>query len=363
MITSDGLEERILRFSRRTPRHANESMIPSSTLSQPLPVILDPPEWSSLGNLGYLPVEILHNIFDDLDFRSLFRLAATSHYGRAVVHSHPLFQILVTNAYHALVALSQTQILERHSCATLHRALRSEQCVSCGDYGPFLFLATAERACFMCISENQAMWLVPFSKAQKLLGLRSKEIKGVPVLRSLYGAKTIPPIRKGARERLVAVKTIKQIAVDWHGSEDALAHFICEQRYCIKDKYLAMWIRNAPLGPLPANPSLLPLRKNRPQTCDAYRNMASILFPSMPSGFEAEYGYWCLGCYALFNDTLLPSRKLDGMARRARSRTEFAEHAATCVGIQKLLSDEKDVGPWRMSFADPPPSEELYGKF
>jgi hypothetical protein len=354
--------ELILRFSRRTPRHANESMIPSSTLSQPLPVNLQPPQYSSLGSLDCLPVEILHNIFDDLDFRSLFRLAATSHYGRWVVHSHPLFHILVNYAYHALVALSQTQVIQWHTSSTLYDALRAEKCVSCGDYGPFLFLATCERCCYWCLHENQALWLVPLSKIKKLLGLKEREIKGVPVLRSLHGEKFIPPIRRGARERLVAVKTIKRIAVAAHGSEVQLASFIREQKYSIKDKYLALWISNAPLEPLPANPSRLPARKERPQGCDRHEGMASIIFPTM-YGKSAEYGYWCLGCQALFNDTLLPSRWLDGMARQARSRSEFAEHVMTCVGVQKLLSDDKRFGPWRVPILDPPASSNLYGEF
>jgi hypothetical protein len=357
----------ILRFSRRTPRNSNESLKPISETDPPTADNLQIPYSSSLGTLDKFPVEILHQIFNALDFRSLSRLASSSHYGRYVVRSHPFYRILTANAFPALVALNQTQIIQWYSSEKLYSVLQSESCVSCGEYAPYLFLPTCERCCYWCHQENQALWLVPLSKAKKLLGLKEKELKGMPIVRSLHGAQFIPPIRRGARERLVAGKTIKKIAVAAHGSEYALAQFILEQNYSINDKYLAMWIKNAPLEPLAANPSRLPIRQKRPTACNRYLGMGTIMYPTMLHGKEAEYGYWCLGCTAWYNnyrfDRHFPARVLDGMARRARSRTDFAEHINTCVGIQMLFSDDKEHGPWTIPPPQPPPSNDLYGEF
>ncbi|PGH18402.1 hypothetical protein AJ79_00470 [Helicocarpus griseus UAMH5409] len=107
-----------------------------------------------LDSLRLLPPELLFQIFGDLDFRTLTRLRCTSRAYKAAVESFPAYRHLMENAPVTLEALSISDILTHHSAEALSRALWSEQCVSCNNPGPFLFIPTAERCCHACISQK-----------------------------------------------------------------------------------------------------------------------------------------------------------------------------------------------------------------
>lgn len=49
-----------------------------------------------------------------------------------------------------LVATQATGIIKWNSIGTLHAALRSASCVSCGEWAPLLHLPTCQRYCYTC---------------------------------------------------------------------------------------------------------------------------------------------------------------------------------------------------------------------
>lgn len=349
-------DELISRLSYRD-RHIlmSESMINvPARLAKPNPVHLRNSPSSNIGNLDVFPMELLHNILNQLDFLSLFRLASVSHRGRNVVHSLAAFRDLTTYAYPVLVALGITELLYWHSCSTLHSALLSESCVSCGLYGPFLFLPTCERCCYWCLSENQSLWLIPVSKAKKIFGLSAKDLKGTPTLHTVPGVYFVRRLNKRLKRfRLVSVKIVKRIAISIHGTEAALEQVLSEMPCSTNDKVLGSWMRKACLEPLNENPSKQPSRANKPD--DMFGGMGSIRFPVLRPGRMVEEGYWCGGCQLVFErranipgllrsiEHLIPagvnpSQVLEGMAREARSRAQFLEHIKTCIGVERFFA-------------------------
>ncbi|OAL43796.1 hypothetical protein IQ07DRAFT_288234 [Pyrenochaeta sp. DS3sAY3a] len=351
-------DELIRRLSHRD-RHIlmSESMINiPARLANLNPVHLRNYSPSNLGNLNVLPVELLHIILHQLDFLSLFRLARVSHHGREMVHSLPAFRDLMTYAYPALVAFGMTELLHWHSCSTLRSALSSDSCVSCGLYGPFLFLPTCERCCYWCLSENQSLWLIPVSKAKTIFRLSAKDLKGVPTLHTLPGVYWVRRLnRRQKRFRLLSVKIVKKIAISIHGTEAAVEQLRYEKPCSRKDELLGRWMRKACLGPLIENPSKQPSRANKPN--DMFCGMGSIRFPVLRPGNVVEEGYWCGGCRQILErhknspgllrsvehlipEGVNPSRVLEGMAREARSRAQFLEHIKTCAGVERLVTQK-----------------------
>lgn len=114
---------------------------------------------SSLGVFDNFPAELWLIILDLLDFQSLSRISRVSLLGKVVVESLPAYKDLMTYAPEALPVLGRCQVLSYHPASLLRRTLRSSQCVSCSEFGAFLFLPTFERVCFICLTSNPAFWM------------------------------------------------------------------------------------------------------------------------------------------------------------------------------------------------------------
>ena len=136
------------------PRYTLNGMISISVSAAEPSAIQGDSSSSSIGLLDTLPLELLHSIFNMLDFRSLSRLSLVSIRGKVLIKSPPTYQNLIEHALRALTALCQTRIISLFSVVALHATLRSEQCISCGEYGAFLLLPTCERCCYECLCRN-----------------------------------------------------------------------------------------------------------------------------------------------------------------------------------------------------------------
>lgn len=139
-LNASNVDALIDRLSWR-PAHIVDSMISVSETIQStiLPRTLT---FSSLGPLDTLPTELLHLIFNSLDFQSLSRFAQVCHKAKIVVESLPSYERMIKYASTALIALSRTKLITSHTAATIYAALVSEKCVSCQNFAAFLFLPT-----------------------------------------------------------------------------------------------------------------------------------------------------------------------------------------------------------------------------
>lgn len=150
-----------------------------------------------LGRLGVLPLELLHQIVDDLaetDIRALVALRNCNRAAAAVVESYPDFQTVAAfpRALGALVRLapepSRTPASavsapsnnnSQVSLRALAKCLRTTSCASClrqreasGDstsnvpYGDYIYLLTPERVCYSCFrSQPEYLPVARFAEA------------------------------------------------------------------------------------------------------------------------------------------------------------------------------------------------------
>jgi hypothetical protein len=314
-------------------------------------------ETSSIGNLDVLPLEILQMMMRELDFRSLMRLSHVSKRGWEIVDSLPEAKSIMKHAYPAMVALSQTTLIKWHSISTIYGTMRSPECTSCGDFGPFLFLPTCQRCCFHCLEDNQSFWVISVNTAIKLFNLDKKKANREPILRAIPGSYSVSyRITQTKRQRGICVQNVKRMALELNGPQEVLKELIMESKLSITEKDLALWIAEASLEPLSRDPRDMWNRR----TCRPiahFHGMASIPFPFVHGKDVVEHGLRCAGC---LNDWETGSRPLETgvvrlyqslgekpepgevelpSARRARTKDDFIKHVSVCPSAQRLLRE------------------------
>ena len=348
----DGLtmESHIARSSWR-PNHVLNSMI-SIHESIPPTVLQSSSKSSSIGFLDNLPAELLQWIFNLLDFRSLSRLAQVCHGARGVVGSLPAYRDLVKHASKALIALSRTKLITFHSAASIYAVLHSENCLSCQNYGPFLFLPTCERCCYECLHRDRSLRVIPSQTARMCFGVSPKDLRRIPAMLSIPGTYSVGHgVTRRKSTKLVSLKQAKELGIAVHGSEEAMSAFVALQnaeKLTRRQLHVFQWLTAEYPKPLLHHPSNLPSFADTPD--DGFCGMASIGFPSLQWNGVLENGLWCYGCRLkldkfmctvnLDSDTELLVSGSDriqavlGKERRARSKSEFIKHMRECKNLR-----------------------------
>ena len=290
-----------------------------------------PLQSASIGYLDYLPLELIHAVLNSLDFRSLSNLACTSHGGTAAVRSLPAYRNLTKHASAALIALNRMKLITYHSVATIYAALRSENCVRCDEYGPFLFLPTCERCCYRCVQFNHSLSVVSRNMAGMCFGLTPSQLRRIPAMLSLPELKS-GSMKYSKRQRpvtLVSLKQARELGLAIHGSQEAMAH--------------SANLRN--LGKLTSSQEHQVKLLTRPFSEEVidlghYCGAASIGFPSLRLDGGVDEGLWCLGCRkrgAVYTVDLVACRAAFRGMIQARSEAEFIKHVSNCKGAEDLI--------------------------
>lgn len=312
---------------------------------------------SSPGQLG-LPLEILHWICGYLDLQSLSRLSRISLHAKSAVESFPVYRNLTKVAGHTFEILGQTRVVSCHSVSTLCAAFHSNRCISCGAYGPFLLLISAERCCFPCLVVNQSLWMTSLPLARKCFGLTTRQSKSLPIMRSVPGKYCVPHhISRQKPIWLTSVRAAKELALKVHGSLEALTRS-CPLDPCKLQEFqieILNWYRQAPLHPLSSDPVGMNDVENRPR--DRFGGMGSVPFPSSIGG-ALEQGLWCRGCELTYENYATEGIDSETLSRlvprdchadqyllrlqyRAWSRAELRQHAKHCHSADAIISQSR----------------------
>lgn len=142
---------------------------------------------SSLGKLAKLPVEIHHQVIDNLDFASLLYFAMVNHKARKVVESHLTYQAMMRHAPDVLSAMAECGSLGVHPLSQLQVALYDERCVSCSRFGGLFFLPGGVRLCVVCQHHNWNWRMVSRSTIRLALCFPPGAINVLPGFRAIPG--------------------------------------------------------------------------------------------------------------------------------------------------------------------------------
>lgn len=315
---------------------------------------------ASLGELDLLPVELLLLILGFLDFQSLSRISRVSLRGKEIVEALPEYQDMMTHAPETLRALGMTRLLQCHSAPLLHQTLRSDKCVSCFEFGGFLFLPTCERVCVNCLFSNDALRMTTRAIAKQCFGLTDKHLERIPTMYSIPGIYTLWfRISRKRVYRLVSVKQAKQLAIEVHGSAENVAKLMpkdpvepmTERQFSIFKQF-----HEASLEPGACD--LSRLAGDDGVIRDDYCSMASIRFPYLTDA-GAYDGRMCRGCFVtcehyqrdwvparvlskLVPPGVEPDRVLTRAIYRLHSADGFLEHIKNCHGVPLVLAVRED---------------------
>lgn len=357
MSLEEVTDERKIALTAHQPRHIINGQIRITEPAKPPSIDRTSPS-SLLGNMDVLPLELLHAIFALLDFKTLSDISRTCSRGTAVVKSLPEYHDLMHYAPLTLTALGKTQLIRHHSSATVHAALLSSDCVSCHQYGAFLFLPTCQRCCYNCLHRNQSLWVTTLSVAKRCFDLSSAAVKTIPIMRSLPGKYWVGyNISRQRPIRLVCVGTAKRLAISEDVSEAQLRQVLETTRSarCLSDNrdyYMLRHLEAAPLSPPGSSFLMRGTESNVPN--DMYCGMASMPFPFLAARKQIEYGFWCLGCELVQREwhpnspipdhlahLLTPGCLADDVVHKVQdvawSRLGFLCHVDQCPGAKKLI--------------------------
>ncbi|KAH6956294.1 hypothetical protein DER45DRAFT_566473 [Fusarium avenaceum] len=311
---------------------------------------------SSLGLLDTVPAELLLLILNLLDFQSLSRVSRVCFRGKIIVESLSSYRQVMRHAPKVLTALTKTNLISRYPASFILHTLQTCHCVSCLDFGAFLYLPSCERVCLECLYQNRGLWMMTTATARKCFGLTQRQLQNIPIMRSIPGTYSVRSLEKTYRRvyHLVSVRHAKQLGLDVHGSLEKLAEFmprISATGVRPGEFYDFKRYHEAPLEPPGCDMSKLPQKANIGN--DRFAGMASLRVPYI-SGSGADWGHLCRGCQVTYRNfrggSLLsaailescppdvnPDRPLFASTTRFYSRDGLLDHINNCYGIQKFL--------------------------
>ncbi|KAH7333252.1 hypothetical protein BKA65DRAFT_459953 [Rhexocercosporidium sp. MPI-PUGE-AT-0058] len=130
---------------------------------------------TTLGTLETLPVELLQTILLDLDLQSLTSLRRVNRRARLAIDMLWQYNEIITYASNCLRAALSINVSTSISCRQLHTELCSQECVTCGRFGAFLYLLTCSRVCYVCLVEDPRFLPLTPKHARRAFGLSSYE--------------------------------------------------------------------------------------------------------------------------------------------------------------------------------------------
>jgi len=314
------------------------------------------PESSSFGLLGKFPVELLHNIFENLDLQSLSRVLQTCLEAKGVVESLPAYRDLILYACPIFSALSQMGIINLHSAGTIYAALKSDRCARCKIFGENLFLPTCERCCQKCHGEDPAFWVIKIDAdtgAAAAFNLKPEQLASVP---SFYnfgdpddGQRRSPRNNNGLmkeRRKYITGKAALELGIQANGTREALDEYTNKYSTSssIREIRYFRWYDDVDDGWV--DRMLEYNQLDHYDTWIRHKNLSQfgiIPFPSFTNN-ELDRGRICHGCKNApeLRSWGMQSKRVFAHVTHARhrvySRAEFLEHVQRCPNAQEDIA-------------------------
>jgi len=282
-----------------------------------------------------VPREIPDKILSSLDLQSLWSFARASRGAYQIVNGHYQYRELRRHAAYVIAALFRTRLAREHSIARLYAALKGTECATCKHFGAYLWLLSAERACYQCMLEKPAYsFVLPSSVAGANLCWRDKKdrekLRMFYPVPGEYGPSKERRIKEGtalisAAEAFVLSKKLGEPGGRWFEPGRMVQEI--EDRMWESILAESWYFRTRGLEPFA---------------------LFAVPFPSLNSdGTPREVG-WCVGCNILYSWHYGKGKEyerylLDDLEPQERERIEqgdtisFMMHADTQISAVKVV--------------------------
>jgi hypothetical protein len=155
---------------------------------------------ASLGELDTLPLELLQPILLDIDLKSLTVLRSVSRSFRKTIDSMKEYDDIITHAPSTLRAALSINLGSWISCRQVYNTLCSQECAGCRRFGPFLYLLSCSRVCYICLLKDQRFLPMVPEYAKTAFKLSSQQLAGLPTALTIpgrYAEATFPQAAAG----------------------------------------------------------------------------------------------------------------------------------------------------------------------
>nr|CEG03279.1 unnamed protein product [Fusarium pseudograminearum CS5834] len=123
---------------------------------------LVPQTANNTASIYKLPPEVISNILLLVDVKSFHDFRNTSHQARFIANGIPQYRLVAQHGFAGIKALVQTHLSRHVTYDNLYRALNTEQCTMCGEFGSLLFLPTCTRCCYNCLREKPELAVINY---------------------------------------------------------------------------------------------------------------------------------------------------------------------------------------------------------
>ena len=306
LITTQSQRDRILQVASIPCRLSlGHDLRYGSSISTPV---------SDLGDLEYLPVEIICEIARLLDISSLFSLSHVNRRGRQVITSIPELALVTKLAHRALRTLFDAKLAQCFTITDLSGALSIENCHFCDNFGGHLYLPSLTRCCINCRRIFQPL---PISALEPYVSEQQLRDMSIPVMQA-HLTSFFSERFKNQRVWLVDSEAITRIQV---------------------------------MGGLPALKLSKGTRYNIGYDHNQirYQTVAAPMLPHVdPRSWKAQHGVMCHGCrVGLYRAKWFRMPKTDVVAARKLMEVVYSnegliKHFAECAEAQEIWASSKD---------------------
>lgn len=277
----------------------------------------------SLGDLNYLPLEVLHIILVNLDLRTLTTFRRVNRRALSILDCLYKYRAIVTHCPNLLRGVLSIQSDQWVTCRTLYNALCQSKCEACGDFGGYVYILTGSRVCFLCLSTNPAYLPVPFGRVSLLFGIPSKALRLVSHMVSLPGIYSPNEKLYTKPQHLVDFRSLHQIVAT---SAADLGIEAWNQLFANSHPIDHIKRNNSPLVHGGQRARVLNICRNYydAQSGNPLRFVAIVQAPFLdPIAGTTNWGFHCTACEDLYVERPLHFR-------RRFDKSSFEEHLIQC---------------------------------
>lgn len=283
---------------------------------------------TNIGALDALPLELLQEIFGQLDLRTLTNVRYVNRRATELVDSLPQYRAITTHARNALRGILGIGTGRWITCSLLYEKMCTLGCEECGDFGGYLYLLTCKRVCFLCLSRDALYLPLSPNRARRKFGLEQEDIKALPCMRVIRGIYS--PNRKKVASPCILVdhESALRAGISRHGSLSSMNEYVSDKEAQKLHAYNAKIEAARQSGSSTRPGRLAELNPFDGQSGNPFRFVAIARVPWLNrASNQVELGFYCAGCRKSSRPPLHWRRKF--------VLTSFNEHLMESGKIQR----------------------------
>jgi hypothetical protein len=181
-----------------------------------------------LGVLDRLPLELLIDIFTQVDLLSLTSFRRINQRAMQVIDSIPPYQAVIKHSIIPLRAILSVELRSAITCQGLFQTLQTPNCENCGDFGGFIYLLTYSGVYFLCFAHKEKYLPLSSSEIKRRYGLNHSAMASLLTMTGLPGRYAHPARKVASRLDLINPKTACSHALKMYRSITAMERYVSE---------------------------------------------------------------------------------------------------------------------------------------